>query len=350
MYDVYGINSPAGKYIPNDNLEYRDASPRNSDDGQISIRDANILKIKVTYAYDIDKIPLMATLLRRIMCSGFAEPSAIEAWSAQAAAYDASNCKYYLNKKLPIVAHATVQMQSNAIQLAGGTTPVTPVTPVNPVNPVTPVDPIACTAPQASPAASVQRATLQTYVTPEEYNAKLAQVPTPLLTMQTQTAIAMGAPVAVVLFCAANPLFCVGPAIIASCAATPACMDAAVRAGCAVLAAVVNACTPGVSAPTADSLTKAHKDAAGDKTKPGYGGQCTPDEHDDLKSKQEQACGEESKGKCSSGIDYTKADAILKCINARQNIARKCFLGGDDGHNKQINQLYKAYGQCMGRN
>jgi Novel toxin 16 len=288
----------------------------------------------------------MATLLRRIMCSGFTEPSAIEAWSAQAAAYDASNCKYYLNKKLPIVAHATVQMQSNAIQLAGGTTPVTPVTPVNPVNPVTPVDPIACTAPQASPAASVQRATLQTYVTPEEYNAKLAQVPTPLLTMQTQTAIAMGAPVAVVLFCAANPLFCVGPAIIASCAATPACMDAAVRAGGAVLAAVVNACTPGVSAPTADSLTKAHKDAAEDKTKPGYGGQCKPDQFDDLDKKERNAC-KNAKGSCNNGvIDLDKAEAYKNCAAARGDIAKTCFMGGNKGHTDLIEVMLGIADKC----
>jgi TadE-like protein len=117
MYATYGINSPTGRYIPNDNLEYRDANPRTSADGQISIRDANILKIKVTYAYDINKVPLMATLLRRVMCTGFVDKGSIGAWSASnLQGYDVPSCAYYLNKKLPIVAYATVQMQSNPKQ------------------------------------------------------------------------------------------------------------------------------------------------------------------------------------------------------------------------------------------
>lgn len=117
MYATYGINSPAGRYIPNDNLEYRDANPRTSADGQISIRDANILKIKVTYAYDIDKVPLMAILLRRLMCTGFVNNGSVDAWSASnLQGYDIPSCAYYINKKLPIVAYATVQMQSNPKQ------------------------------------------------------------------------------------------------------------------------------------------------------------------------------------------------------------------------------------------
>lgn len=117
MFATYGINGPAGRYIPNDNLEYRDANPRTSSDGQISIRDANILKIKVTYAYDIDKVPLMATLLRRVMCTGFFDKGGVNAWSASnIAGFDTGNCRYYLLKKLPIVAYATVQIQSNPKQ------------------------------------------------------------------------------------------------------------------------------------------------------------------------------------------------------------------------------------------
>ena len=117
MFTTYGINSPAGRYIPNDNLEYRDANPRTSTDGQISIRDANILKIKVTYAYDIDKVPLMATLLRRVMCTGFFDKGGVDAWSANnITGYDTNNCAYYLIKKLPIVVYSTVQMQSNPKQ------------------------------------------------------------------------------------------------------------------------------------------------------------------------------------------------------------------------------------------
>lgn len=171
MYDVYGINSPTGRYIPNDNLEYRDASPRASADGQISIRDANILKIKVTYAYDIDKIPLMATLFRRVMCTGFLDQGSIVAWSAKGAAYDASNCKYYLNKKLPIVVYATVQMQSNAIQVAGGAAPTSPTSPVTP-SPSTPTAPSTPTTPlQPYPEPSPGAPVSPTPTTPTTPNA-----------------------------------------------------------------------------------------------------------------------------------------------------------------------------------
>lgn len=114
MYKKYGINSPAGRYIPNDNLEYRDASVRTEGAERISIRDANILKIKFTYAYDIKKVPLMAIILRRIMCIGF--DGDVEAWKNNSLGYDRDNCFYYTRGFIPIVSYATVQMQSNAIQ------------------------------------------------------------------------------------------------------------------------------------------------------------------------------------------------------------------------------------------
>jgi hypothetical protein len=117
MYQRYGLNSPGGRYIPNDNLEYRDATARSSSEGQISIRDANILKIKFTYAYDIKKVPLMETIFRRIMCGGF--DGDVDAWknnSIVGLGLDSGNCIYYLAGTMPIVAYATVQMQSNPIK------------------------------------------------------------------------------------------------------------------------------------------------------------------------------------------------------------------------------------------
>lgn len=117
MYQRYGLNSPAGTYIPNDNLEYRDATARSSSEGQISIRDANILKIKFTYAYDIKKVPLMATIFRRIMCGGF--DGSVDVWknnSIIGLGLDPGNCIYYAAGTMPIVSYATVQMQSNPIK------------------------------------------------------------------------------------------------------------------------------------------------------------------------------------------------------------------------------------------
>lgn len=117
MFQQFGINQNSKLYIPNDNLEYRNATPRNSGNGQISIRDANILKIKFVYAYDITKVPLMATIFRRIMCGGF--DGNVDAWknnSITGLGFDIPNCAYYLAGTIPIVTYATVQMQSNPIQ------------------------------------------------------------------------------------------------------------------------------------------------------------------------------------------------------------------------------------------
>jgi hypothetical protein len=132
MFDTFGITSTAGKYIPNDNLEYRDASPRTAGSGQISIRDANILKIKFTYGYDISKIPLMATIVNNIMCSGFT--NSVKAWGAGGVGtvVPDSNCLlYYSLKRVPIVSYATVQMQSNANEnsVISGSTPSPTPTP-----------------------------------------------------------------------------------------------------------------------------------------------------------------------------------------------------------------------------
>ena len=56
----------------------------------------------------------MATLLRRIKCTGILDKGGVDAWSANnITGFDAGNCRYYLLKKIPIVAYATVQMQSN---------------------------------------------------------------------------------------------------------------------------------------------------------------------------------------------------------------------------------------------
>jgi TadE-like protein len=132
MFDTFGITSTStgtgttGKYIPNDNLEYRDASPRAAGSGQISIRDANILKIKFTYGYDISKIPLMGTIVNNIMCSGLT--NSVKAWGGGGlgTVVPDSNCLlYYSMKRVPIVSYATVQMQSNANEtgVISGSTP-----------------------------------------------------------------------------------------------------------------------------------------------------------------------------------------------------------------------------------
>ena len=114
-FQDFGLTSAAQQnhtYIPNDNLEYRPHDSTGPSSG-LSIQDANALKIKVTYGYEL-KVPLMRTVISAVMCG---IDSGIDAFgrgknSVTASAGDCSN--YYSQGRVPIVAYATVQMQSPA--------------------------------------------------------------------------------------------------------------------------------------------------------------------------------------------------------------------------------------------
>lgn len=374
MYDVYGINSPTGRYIPNDNLEYRDASPRASADGQISIRDANILKIKVTYAYDIDKIPLMATLFRRVMCTGFLDQGSIVAWSAKGAAYDASNCKYYLNKKLPIVAYATLQMQSNAIQVAAGTTPssptsptapTTPSTPTTPTNPTTPLQPYP--EPKPSTPVTPAPATPKTPTAPDEpiaCDAQSAPANTQVLTgpmTQQQTIVWQQAlqqkqqqaaqqikPQATVILPGPVPLpipapittnpkpilvdptdpsgptYTPGPKLPTFPISTPPISILPIVVG------IVNICIPRVVVypPGKEELCKQLKKDFDIAKNSAKGMSCNPAKQDSLDVLQEK-------------YDRNMAEAV-----ARDKLNQTCFGGGDEGHKTAADQARKAAKSC----
>jgi hypothetical protein len=113
-FQKYGIQKNGVTYIPNDNLEFRNPSPMNG--ATISIRDANILRIKVTYGYEL-KVPLMRAIFARIMCLG--ARSDVAAWdrSNLLPFGDFNDCaRYYSRGRVPIVSFATVQMQSDAQQ------------------------------------------------------------------------------------------------------------------------------------------------------------------------------------------------------------------------------------------
>ena len=101
-------------YIPNDSLDYRDHSVRGPTSG-LSIQDANVLKIRVTYAYQL-KVPLMQSVFKSVMC-GF--DSGVNAFGRGHGLFTgvgtAQDCiQYYLQGRVPIVTYATVQMQSPA--------------------------------------------------------------------------------------------------------------------------------------------------------------------------------------------------------------------------------------------
>lgn len=285
-----------------------------------------------------------------------------------------TTCVYYALKKLPIVAYATVQMQSNAIQVASGASPAsptspttpTPATPATPSNPATPLQPfpeppiapvtpapvapttpsqpvdpiptdpntpVACTTPQPSPAVMMGAITPQQAQQQQRGNEKM---------------IAMAGP-ALPLVCVINPGVCVATAagIIRVCTTAVSVIRQLIVAGVAyeTYNCAVNGSCP-VPAPTADSLTKAHKDAAGDKTKPGYGGQCKPDQHDDLAKKKTESC-KKAKKTCSPGvIDLDLAEAYKSCNAARKNVADICFMGGDNDHNLEIKNNEVVIRKC----
>jgi hypothetical protein len=113
----FGVKDPKVKatYIPNDNLEWR--SNTLGTQSQQNLRDANLLKIRVIYGYEL-KVPLMAGIIRRVMCSG---SSAVEAWgdvSILESAYKLAHphCAYYLLGRMPIESIAIVEMQTPAYE------------------------------------------------------------------------------------------------------------------------------------------------------------------------------------------------------------------------------------------
>jgi len=98
-------------YVPNDSLEYRDHNYTGPQSG-LTIQDANALKIRVTYAYQL-KVPLMQSVFKSLMC-GF--DTGVDAFGRGSfGSTSVTDCaEYYYRGRVPIVAYATVQMQSPA--------------------------------------------------------------------------------------------------------------------------------------------------------------------------------------------------------------------------------------------
>ena len=114
-FQDFGLVSNASQnhtYIPNDNLEYRSRTPGSK--SKLTIQDANALKIKLTYGYEI-KVPLMQTVIKSVMC---AFDSGVEGFGrGDNVPTGGSDCLQFYNQgRIPIVAYATVQMQTPAWQ------------------------------------------------------------------------------------------------------------------------------------------------------------------------------------------------------------------------------------------
>lgn len=112
----FGVRDPRTRatYIPNDNLEWRslDLGSRS----KMNIRDANLLKIRVTYGYEL-KVPLVAGMLSRVMCGGTIGVDAygdVKPWEAVFGPVSQECVRYYMHGRIPIESYAIVQMQSRA--------------------------------------------------------------------------------------------------------------------------------------------------------------------------------------------------------------------------------------------
>lgn len=95
----FGVRRNGRTVVPNDNLRYRNVNDVRSRSG-VNIQDANLLKIRVTYGYRLT-VPLVNRIIRSAML--FIDPR---------------NAAYYLQDppRLPLVAQATVRMQSDAYE------------------------------------------------------------------------------------------------------------------------------------------------------------------------------------------------------------------------------------------
>lgn len=119
-FDDFGVTSNAMQnqtFIPNDNLEYRPHSTQGPKSG-MSIQDANALKIKVTYGYEL-KVPLMQRVISAVMCGNFAtvRERAFTDWNSIIGLGSVDDClNFYLHGRVPIVSYATVQMQTPALK------------------------------------------------------------------------------------------------------------------------------------------------------------------------------------------------------------------------------------------
>ncbi len=99
VVDRHGDTQANVAVIPNSHLRYRSTAVQ----GNSSIQDANLLKIEVTYGYQMRmpfldmRVPLADPVLRHIM-----------------AALDPENVMYYIRGMIPLKSVATVRMQSEA--------------------------------------------------------------------------------------------------------------------------------------------------------------------------------------------------------------------------------------------
>nr|WP_298722408.1 TadE/TadG family type IV pilus assembly protein [uncultured Steroidobacter sp.] len=94
-FDDFAVETDGGRELPNDRLHVRDSRPGAS--GGLNIQDANLLRVEVTYGYEL-KVPLINGFVSRVL--GMRREG------------DAFHQQLLRRNRLPITATATVRMQS----------------------------------------------------------------------------------------------------------------------------------------------------------------------------------------------------------------------------------------------
>lgn len=74
-FDDHGIDADGERVIPNDHLMYRDSSERGGAGAQISIQDANLIKVRVLYCMEMH-VPFVNRMINSLLRLGGPAPAA----------------------------------------------------------------------------------------------------------------------------------------------------------------------------------------------------------------------------------------------------------------------------------
>lgn len=130
----HGIDEGGERIIPNDNLMYRDATPRGTAPSLLSIQDANLLKIRVLYCVEMH-VPFVNRMINALLRldgpgaasgdgpSGIVGTGQFAAWTSAgtegftptADSFEERCLERVPQQHLPIMSHATIRMQSAPI-------------------------------------------------------------------------------------------------------------------------------------------------------------------------------------------------------------------------------------------
>ncbi|MFT7526534.1 MAG: hypothetical protein ACI9LY_001682 [Arenicella sp.] len=110
-FEDHGVTDPTGKFggklIPNDHLKYRSSKVKGS--SKLSLQDANLLKLRVTYCHPMI-VPMISTAIQKLMGVPGPDPDPLDGWQVPTLGSFHENC--YTEGRMPIVAQAIVRMQT----------------------------------------------------------------------------------------------------------------------------------------------------------------------------------------------------------------------------------------------